>query len=225
MVTDIVGIGKAAEPLVQGFRGLLSLFFKPAAVETGLWLGDRVRIVRERNLENVLSKAKKKLDAAGIEINPIATKIFLPLVEAASLEDEEEMIERWANLLAAAASGKSVLPSYIQILSQLSPDEARILDLVQELQRDIRENKNSGSPIFAANIKDVQQTLKLPGDTFRRGSVNLDRLELLKRRFPIPSIIFGGIPPAKHESDLVGTTEFADDILGMCNRPPGRAVA
>src|ERR1019366_1980885 len=55
--------------------------------------------------------------------------LFFPVLEAASIEDDDEMQTRWAALLAnEATSVGSVHPSFIEILKQLAPGDARLLD-------------------------------------------------------------------------------------------------
>jgi len=44
----------------------------------------------------------------------------VPMLEAASLEEEADMVEMWANLLTSAAKGGPVLPSYVALLAELS---------------------------------------------------------------------------------------------------------
>jgi hypothetical protein len=60
----------------------------------------------------------------------VPLKTLLPLLEYASLEQEDDLQEKWAALLAnASASGPIlVLPGFSDILKQLSPQEARLLD-------------------------------------------------------------------------------------------------
>jgi hypothetical protein len=83
----------------------------------------------------ILDKAKAILSARGLEPQSVPLKVLVPLLEQASLEDEadDEMVVRWAALLANAAGGGSrVLPSFPAILAQLSSEEARILDYLYQ---------------------------------------------------------------------------------------------
>ena len=50
-------------------------------------------------------------------------------MEGASIQDDEDLHSRWAALLAnAALSPTLVHPSYIEILKQLTPEDAQLLD-------------------------------------------------------------------------------------------------
>ena len=54
-----------------------------------------------------------------------------PLLEGAALEDDENLSNKWAGLLASAATSNEAEhshPSFPRILSEMSPREALILD-------------------------------------------------------------------------------------------------
>jgi hypothetical protein len=71
------------------------------------------------------------LAEAGIEPRPVPPKLFLPILESASLEQDESLQERWAALLAnAALPGRqpAVSAAFAEILKELSPSEVRLLD-------------------------------------------------------------------------------------------------
>ncbi len=103
----------------------------PVAEEFGLILGDKAREYRLRNLIHTLPRVQKMLADARIDPSPIPPRLSLPALEAASLEDSTILQERWAALLANATNPKHwapVLPAYVEILKQLSPQEASVLD-------------------------------------------------------------------------------------------------
>ena len=130
MASNVSGIGKVAESVELGtrkVRGLLSLFLKPSITQLGLFGGDWLKSQRETQLAKTLAKAKAKLNAGKLAINPVPLKLLKPIVEDCSLEEDEDMIERWANLLAAAACGDPVLPTYVRLLAELTPNEAQLL--------------------------------------------------------------------------------------------------
>lgn len=114
---------------------ILHKIAEPAAEELGLLLGDKVREYRLRNLTKILPRVKKMLADVRLDPTPIPPRLSLPAVEAASLEDNSVLQEKWAALLANAANPKRwapVLPAYVEILKQLSPQEASVLDGIYE---------------------------------------------------------------------------------------------
>ena len=59
------------------------------------------------------------------------SKVLLPILENCSIEDEEDMHDRWHNLLANAAAGSvedGVLPAFAEILKQLTSVEAYLIE-------------------------------------------------------------------------------------------------
>lgn len=113
-------------------RGFLETVGAPV-VELSLLGSDLIRRQRVKTEIKTARLAKEMLEEAGIDPQAIALKVLVPLLEGASLESDAEpaMQRRWASLLANAAAGEGgaqVLPSFPRILSELSPEEATILD-------------------------------------------------------------------------------------------------
>ncbi|UVC08707.1 hypothetical protein IHQ71_26870 [Rhizobium sp. TH2] len=92
---------------------------------------DQIRLQREDVLIEVARRASVRLQIEKIDPQPIPAKTLVPLLEKASLEDPEddEMIERWAALLAAEARDPG--PNrrwFIEILSSLDGWQVKLLD-------------------------------------------------------------------------------------------------
>jgi hypothetical protein len=69
----------------------------------------------------------------GREPQPVEPKILLPLVQAASLEADETLVEKWAALLANAADPTQkakVQPSFVEAVRQLTPADAQLLEFI-----------------------------------------------------------------------------------------------
>src|ERR1700683_382824 len=119
------GIEQVLAPLHQ----LLDKLRGPAATTVGLSLDDSAKVWRFKRKIHLLEEVRRQVEQTGADIRPIATRLFFPVLEAASIEDDDEMQTRWAALLANEATNVgSVHPSFIDILRQLAPDDARLLD-------------------------------------------------------------------------------------------------
>jgi Abortive infection alpha/Protein of unknown function (DUF2806) len=117
------------EQLFVPLQKLLETLLGPAATEVGLSFGDSAKVWRFKRQIRLLQEVKRLLDQSGRDIKPIATRLFFPVLEAASIEDDDEMQTRWAALLANEATNiGSVHPSFIEMLKQLAPGDARLLD-------------------------------------------------------------------------------------------------
>src|ERR1041384_1666950 len=104
---DLIGIGavsKALELATKEVRELIHKFLSPATEEAGQMFADRTRVARLTNIAKLLTRSKERLDRAGVHINPVALKTFLPILEGCSLEEDDNMVDKWSNLLSAAAS-------------------------------------------------------------------------------------------------------------------------
>lgn len=121
------------EQLFAPFHDLLDKLLGPAATEVGEGIADSVKVWRRKRQLRLLQEVKRMLDDTSREIKPIATRLFFSVLEAASVEDDDEMQTRWASLLANEASViGSVHPSFIEILKQLAPVDARLLDKIYD---------------------------------------------------------------------------------------------
>jgi hypothetical protein len=110
----------------------------PAAQEIGEMIKDEIRPYRAARQMQLAEKTARRLQEAEIKPVAVAPKILLSVFENAGLEDDEEMHDRWATLLANAATPGfefAISIVFIEILKQLSPREAVYLDvLVQQFE-------------------------------------------------------------------------------------------
>jgi hypothetical protein len=121
------------EQMLLPLQKLVDKLLGPAATEVGLSLSDSLKVWRFKRQIRLLQEVKRLLDQSGQDIKPIATRLFFPALEAASIEDDDEMQTRWAALLAnEAISVGPVHPSFIDILKQLAPGDARLLDRISD---------------------------------------------------------------------------------------------
>src|SRR4051812_10152986 len=108
---------------------LLDRLLVPAATDVGLAIGDSVKVWRFKRQLRLLQEVKRLIEHSGADIKPIATRLFFPVLEAASIEGDDEMQTRWAALLANEATNVGyVHPSFIDVLRQLAPQDAGLLD-------------------------------------------------------------------------------------------------
>jgi hypothetical protein len=90
---------------------------------------------RVQNVETVGNKAHLILLDIGAMPKEIPLNVLQPLLEAASLQEEPDLQNVWANLLANAADGRQmtpVEPSFVAMLRNLSSREVRFLESICE---------------------------------------------------------------------------------------------
>lgn len=214
MVTDALGSGKAsesAELITRELRQLIHPFLKPTVEEVGGLFGDLAHLGRERILK-VLKKSQERLANSGIEPKPVELKTLVPMLQSCALEDDEDMAKRWANLLASAASADSIPPLFVEILSRLSPVEARLLDLVAHNQS---SSAKQSRPYV--NISAAREMSSLSPQRFKTAILALFQLGLVQWIHPGGSPIGGPVhwPPVQ-DDNYASTTILADEFLAAC---------
>lgn len=86
---------------------------------------------RLNNVEAVISKSHLTLLNIGETPTEVPLNILYPVLEGASLQDDPDLQDTWANLLANAADPRQanpVLPSFAAMLKELTSREVRFLE-------------------------------------------------------------------------------------------------
>ena len=156
---------------------------KPPLEEIGQLSRDHIRYWRFQNQIKILNKASEQLNKVGLSPKKIPSKLLVPLLENGSLEDDENMIERWANLLANAVNPDSsinVNAGIIETLKQLTPKEAYILDIfhdyyITEVRNETRGNEEKSISLRTA---DLYKMCNLEVHEYESAIDNLIRLDL-----------------------------------------------
>lgn len=161
------GVDEAA----KASRGFLLRIAGPAAEEVGLLLQDKVKLYRFRNQVRMLAKAQSIMREANLDPEAVPLRTLLPILEGAALEDDESLADKWAALLANAAAGRAGAgshPSFPRILAELSPNDARFLDLLAERTTKVTfgEFKSEVQPVLAV---DDEEHVRIFQNLFRLG--------------------------------------------------------
>lgn len=122
----VASLYKVAKPFLAKVIG-------PASEEIGELGRDYIKGWRAKNGNQVLAGADTLLKDAGREPQQVPLKTLLPLLDAASLEDDAVLAAHWMALLANAADPAQrlqVQPAFIEVLRQLTPTDAQVLDYI-----------------------------------------------------------------------------------------------
>lgn len=167
---------------------------------------DKLKYMRWQNQINFMKKAEEKLNKLGFSqpIKPIPLKFAIPILESASIEDNEYLQSLWANLLINASTNKNnfnLEKFYINILQQLSSLEAKIIEAIYSKYNKhltIEYNKNIITENLPDSIKfyiepnyvheteetykaiQIYENLKIPNNNLKIALLNLDRLKCIK---------------------------------------------
>ena len=135
---------KAAPEIAKGltavgvaipFTAVVKKMLGPAADELAEMWRDNIRLYRYGNQMRCIEKAEKMAQDAGFTPKAVPPKILFPLLEGASLEEDENLHDMWAALLANASSptdDEKVKPGFSSILQNMTHAEAKLLAWILE---------------------------------------------------------------------------------------------
>ncbi len=136
--------GKFIAPLIKG------------TLEQGIGIfQDKLSYIRWERLNRFIEKSNAEMNRLGIgEIQtPVPLKYMIPLLQGATLEENDDLQDIWINLLVNSVCSEEIELKrvYIDILERLSPLEAKILNTIYSLP-------------FEPNRHNALLTYKLPDE-------------------------------------------------------------
>jgi hypothetical protein len=157
----------------------------PAAHEIGQFFGDMANFVRfytTENLGKVFTRWYAQRKSEGQQQPTIDDiKKVLPLLQAASMQEDEELQERWASLLnSASKDDPDYLPSFASTLSVLTAEQVKFLDRLWTFAIEQDGHINTGYPPGMARF-DEYNLIKV-FDPSIEGGVNAAEVKLFGAR-------------------------------------------
>jgi len=212
-------VKQIAKP-VQDFIG--AVLGKPAN-ELGEWISDGIRGKRFETQLKIFTKAKQLTEDSGLEPSAINLKVLVPLLENGSLEDDESIIDMWAHLLANASTSDDVRASYIAILKELEPAEAKIMQYIYN--EFVKKYGNDFAPTneYAGSMKGavIRELFGLSNQDFEQSIDNLYRLRLLAPTASRLEFLDNKEIPFAHYSKMtLGVTYLGYYFARACNKGP-----
>ena len=163
----------------------------------------------------MLKKAEKMATDAGFTPKAVPVKLLFPMLEGASLEENESLHDMWAALLANASSGGmkgKVRAGFISTLKQMEPDEAALLN----------EFPGSDSEVDEADLATYFDKLGFPKNDVVECLCGLQAAGLIRRGVMAhPPSIFGDSLRPRLVDDLSPyfITERGIAFLAACTPP------
>ncbi len=180
------GLGSAVSEIIRS--GAV-----PPAKIIGSWLAELLAMKysqwRVKQAAKIVEGAGEILAELNLEPAICKPKVLIPLIEQASLEENEDLVRKWMGLLASAVTKDSVHPSYSKILSEIIPIEAKIIDYLYSLEIDLEECKDDKSnngrmKRFEINrhfrLNTLKEAVSCDDEAFIRSIDNLLRVRLCK---------------------------------------------
>jgi hypothetical protein len=131
----------------NGESFIKAVLHAPAKALGGL-VADRISERRHANLIKIAARSKEWLREAGISAHEVPLSIIHPALEAASLAEDEDLQNIWANLLANTADNRqrdSISPSFPLILKELGARDVKFLDVLYQHADDTAKKRPPNS--------------------------------------------------------------------------------
>ncbi|WP_198577331.1 Abi-alpha family protein [Caulobacter hibisci] len=139
--------GQIAADTAKDLRGAFERLFGDAWNELGLSIADRAKLHRFENLVKILRKVERIALAEGYGPEQLKALPFgdaIRITEAASLEEDDDVQEMWARLIAKASAPEGGFPIqkvYIELLKSLSGPEVLLLNLIWSFRTSKFDNR------------------------------------------------------------------------------------
>lgn len=203
-VLGIKGLSDSVHTLtkasVDGVGALLSRICLPAAEELGLFFRDKVHAWRSKNASAIAQATEAFLLGTGAPESAHAhPRIVGKIFELGSWEDDHEVQNMWAGLLASACTegGKDQRNLiFIHLLNQMSTSQVKLLGIICEK---IPKFISDAGFVTCGTLRVSQEEVLRAFDTddLQDADVQLDHLRELGLLHPL-----GGFDPNAHVADI-----------------------
>lgn len=202
MSAEFMDFGRSLEALNEPVRELLRSLTGLEEGETGQLFVDRARWLRLEQAAEIVERARIQLERAGAEPRKVAPKVLVAILEGASLEDDEDLRDMWAGMLASAAAGSPLGVQYPKLLAEMGSDEVRILETAC----------NAPLDTGIADGERLRSRLSMPENRYHVAMDNLFRLRLF-----IPLVPDRARPAAQYLNPCLTPTGV--QLMKVCRGP------
>lgn len=184
-VQEAAKTARKALELAEKAGPFLERVFGPPIEDAVGIVAERLRYYRLKNWLSVQDKTQVLLDERGVtDLRHVGAPVALPLIEAAAMEEDDSLRERWAALLAAALDPDRppVKRSFISIFAQMEAIDVAALDLVYDITFGSMEAFGSGphpGGIFGCGVRQFAERIRVSHEEAALSLHNLSRLECI----------------------------------------------
>ncbi len=211
---------KALETTEKLASFVAKVFNEPIRDAVGI-IGDRLRFMRWERQVRLADKVNEILSQRGtIETRAVPLKLALPILENASLEDNDELQDLWAKLLANSMDPNfttEIRFTFLEIIKSLNPLDIRIL-------RTFYYSLSTDSKVRWDRLKDysfskeeICKVHAISEHDYEVSVYNLFRVQCLAPAFLRGGISFGNIPVRAYMgTDAVVMTPLGKNFVEAC---------
>lgn len=188
-------VAKTASKAIDAGRemgGFVSRFISGSLEQAVGIVEDKLRYIRWERQQRLIRRAEEYMREQGLSApnKPMPLKNAVPLLEYATIEENDSLQDMWARLLVNGtneSTGVNIERSFIEILAQLSPLEAQILQVIYALPFEATQHAGivTENLPFSAKIAEEkpEKEYKEPSKEVKLALANLARIGCLK--FPL----------------------------------------
>lgn len=145
-------------PIVQPVTKCIGAIIE-LAVNPVIFYSEKARVNFKHRLEEYKKKMEDVKEEDKCEVHP---EIGVPIMQVLHYTTNDDIAEMFTNLLASASvhyTAGNAHPAFVEIIKQMSPDEAKIVQFLQKNQVvgyvSLRANKKDGMSFVTPVLKDV----------------------------------------------------------------------
>jgi len=159
---------------------------EPIETATGI-LGDKLKFMRWERQARLIERVQEINHDRGVEGKeiPVAPKLALPIIENASLEEDDLLQDLWAKLMSSAQgveSSNAVRSAFIDIIKQLEVIDVLIIKSMFDGYINVvgKDNIHNGTPRRVSFPKaNILNALKITEHTYEDAIDNLMRVRCI----------------------------------------------
>lgn len=123
---------KALDTAFEAAKHFVQTVITPPLEQVGGLLADKVKSWRLNNQIAIVIKAENLLKERGVKTKKVSLKVMAPLLEECSLEDDENLQQKWAALLANTVSENSTVKTnlFTSTLKEMTAEDAEVFQVI-----------------------------------------------------------------------------------------------
>ncbi len=178
----IQAVARTAQQIMRQTGPFVGRVFGPVVENAVGILSDRLAYYRLEHFFSLVNKTQDLLERHGVTApRSVPVPVALPLIEAATIEEDERLHDRWAALLATAMNPARppVKRSYVGIFRGLEATDAALLDLLYDMTFEAADpvGATTTGGGFSSEVENYAKRLDVPEEEAELSLFNLSRLE------------------------------------------------
>ncbi len=182
-VAETAKFGTQGVKTTEKILGFVARVFQEPAIEVAGIIGDRLKFFRWQRQLAYVDKVNIILDSRGIEnTRAVMPKLALPILENASLEDDDELQKLWANLMANAMDPNfttDLRMSFIDIIKSLTPLDVKLLKSFYDILKSDSSVDWDNILHYSLKKEQICEMLKISSHDYEVSVFNLFRTQCI----------------------------------------------